>query len=95
MGFGKAALPQKAEALPLYLEAVMTNTPLHNEACLVTAKDLEKLGILPKGTAWKMAAGGTLPHYVVGCRGRGIRFKVDEVLAALRRPSSSQEAVPK
>jgi hypothetical protein len=62
---------------------------------LVTAQELEQIGVLPRGTAYKMAAGGKLPHYVVGCRGRGIRFKVDEVLAALRRPSSSHELVPK
>ena len=71
----------------------MTNPPLRNEACLVTANDLEKLGIMPKGTAYRMAAGGMLPHYIVGCRGRGIRFKVDEVLAALRRPALAQEKV--
>lgn len=73
----------------------MTNTPLRNEARLVTAKDLEQLGIMPKGTAYRMAAENKLPHYVLGCRGRGIRFRIDEVLAALRRPSSSEEAVPK
>lgn len=64
-----------------------TNTPL------ITAKELESLGIMPKGTAYRMAAEGKLPHYVVGCRGRGIRFKLDEVLAALRRPSASEKAV--
>lgn len=68
----------------------MTNTPLHNETCLVSAKDLEQLGIMPKGTAYKMAAENKLPHYILGCRGRGIRFKVDEVLAALRRPASCE-----
>ena len=73
----------------------MTNIPLHNEACLVTANDLEKLGIMPKGTAYKMAAENKLPHYVVGCRGRGIRFRVEEVLSTMRRSASSQEAVPK
>ena len=67
----------------------MTNKP-HIEACLVTANDLEKLGILPKGTAYKMAAENKLPHYVVGCRGRGIRFRVEEILATLRRPASQK-----
>lgn len=73
----------------------MTNTPLHTESRLVTAKELEQLGIMPKGTAWKMAAENKLPHYVLGCKGRGIRFIIDEVLAALKRPASSQETVPK
>lgn len=53
---------------------------------LITAKDLESLGIMPKGTAYRMVAEGKLPHYVVGARDRGIRFRVDEVLSALRRP---------
>ena len=65
----------------------MAHTPFRNETRLVTAKDLEQLGIMPKGTAFRMAAINKLPHYVVGCRGRGIRFRVDEVLAALRRPT--------
>ena len=68
----------------------MTNIPLKIEACLVTANDLEKLGIMPKGTAYKMVAGGKLPHYLVGCSGRGIRFKVSEILEALRQPASHE-----
>ena len=54
---------------------------------LVTAKELEARGILKKNTAYKMAAAGKLVHYVVGNAGGGIRFCVDEVLAALRRPA--------
>lgn len=53
---------------------------------LITARELESLGIMPKGTAYRMVAEGKLPHYIVGCRDRGIRFRVDEVLSALRRP---------
>ncbi len=71
----------------------MTATSIHTETRLVTAKDLEQFGIMPKGTAYRMAAEGKLPHYAVGCRGHGIRFKVDEVLAALRRPAVAEEAV--
>lgn len=56
---------------------------------LVTAYDLEEIGVMRKGTAYRMAAEGKIPHYLVGCRGRGIRFKIDEVLAALRSPLSS------
>ena len=68
----------------------MMNTPLHNEACLVTANDLEKLGIMPKGTAWKMSKAGLIPSYFCGTKGRAVRFRVPEVLAALRRPSSPE-----
>ena len=57
---------------------------------LVTAQDLERLGIMRKGTAYRMAAAKQLPHYVVGCSGRGIRFRIDEVLATLRRPAATQ-----
>lgn len=68
----------------------MADTTPYDHTLLITATELEALGIMPRGTAYRMAAEGKLPHYVVGCRGRGIRFKVDEVLAALRRPSSSE-----
>ncbi len=53
---------------------------------LVTAQDLERIGVMPKGTAYRMAADGKLPHYLIGCRGRGIRFRVNEVIEALKRP---------
>ena len=59
---------------------------MDNDNRLVTAQDLELLGVMRKGTAYRMAADGKLPHYLVGCRGRGIRFRVDEVLEALKRP---------
>ena len=51
---------------------------------LVSAKALK---ILPPGTAWKMAKAGKIPFYQVGVGGRGIRFRVSEVLEALRRPA--------
>jgi hypothetical protein len=50
---------------------------------LVSAKGLK---VLPPGTAWKMAKAGKIPFYQVGVGGRGIRFRVSEVLEALRRP---------
>lgn len=59
---------------------------MDNDNRLVTAQDLERIGVMRKGTAYRMAADGKLPHYSVGCRGRGIRFKVSEVLEALKRP---------
>lgn len=55
---------------------------------LVTAQELEARGIIKKGTAYKMKAAGKLNYYAVGCHGGGIRFRVDEVLAALRRPAA-------
>lgn len=61
---------------------------MNSENRLVTASEIERMGVLRKGTAYRMAKVGKLPHYVVGTRTRGIRFNVDEVLAALRRPSS-------
>ena len=53
---------------------------------LVSAGALEQRGILPRGTAYKMAKAGQIPSYAVGAKGRGVRFRVEEVLAALRRP---------
>jgi hypothetical protein len=63
---------------------------MSNDEPLVTAQELEVRGILRKGTAYKMVAAGKLTHYVVGNSGGGIRFRVDEVLAALRRPASHE-----
>jgi len=60
---------------------------------LVTAAVLEQRGILRKSTAYKMAQAKLLVAYKVGAKGRGVRFKVDEVLAALRRPTASEKAV--
>jgi hypothetical protein len=59
-----------------------------NDESLVTAQDLERRGILRRGTAYRMAEAGKLPHYIIGCRGRGVRFRIDEVVAALRVPIS-------
>lgn len=58
---------------------------------LVTAQELETRGVLKRGTAYRMVEAGKLPHYVIGNSGRGIRFRVDEVLAALRRPMAVEE----
>jgi hypothetical protein len=57
---------------------------------LVTAQDLEAMGIMRKSTAYRMCKAGLLDHYKVGIAGGGIRFKVREVLAALRVPSQGQ-----
>ena len=54
---------------------------------LVTAQDLEAMGIMRKSTAYRMCKAGLLDHYKVGTAGGGIRFKVWEVLAALRVPA--------
>ena len=53
---------------------------------LVKASDLERLKILPRGTVYRMQRLGLIPAYRVGAKGRGVRFLVGEVLAALRRP---------
>lgn len=59
---------------------------------LVSASELQRLNILPKGTAYRMARSGQIPCYSVGTEGRGVRFRVDEVLVALRRPMPPKEA---
>jgi|GEM_PF-1444100 len=64
---------------------------MHTE--LVTAAVLEERGILKRGTAYKMLQANLITAYRVGAKGRGIRFKVDEVLTALRRPSAAEKAV--
>ena len=59
---------------------------------LVSARGLEALGILKRGTAYRMAAAKLIPCYAVGVRRAGIRFSPDEVRAALRRQSKKEEA---
>lgn len=61
------------------------------DAALVTAQQLEEIGVLKKGTAYRMAKAGLLNHYKIGTAGGGIRFRVDEVLAALRVPATRGE----
>jgi excisionase family DNA binding protein len=63
-----------------------------SEQTLVSAAVLEQRGILSKGTAYRMAKRGVLPSYAVGTKGRGVRFRVEEVLAALRRPAIAERA---
>lgn len=57
---------------------------------LVSASELERLNILPKGTAYRMVKAGLIPSYSVGTAGRGVRFRIDEVLTALRRPAAGE-----
>jgi excisionase family DNA binding protein len=59
-----------------------------SEEMLVSATVLEQRGILPRGTAYRMAKAGQLPSYAIGTKGRGVRFRISEVLAALRRPAT-------
>ncbi len=59
----------------------------NKERELVSAGVLEERGILSRGTAYRMARLGHIPSYSVGVTGRGIRFRIEEVMAALRRPA--------
>ena len=53
---------------------------------LLSAKQLEERGVMRNSTAFRMAKIGRLPFYRVGVAGGGIRFRLDEVLNALRAP---------
>lgn len=60
----------------------------HTEAFtepLQTATELERAGIVKRGTAYKLAKQGVIPSYLVGPKQTGVRFRQSEVLAALRR----------
>jgi len=63
---------------------------MNQQEALVTAAELEQRGILRRGTVFRMMRSGLLPAYRVGVKGRGVRFRVDEVLAALRRPAREE-----
>lgn len=57
-----------------------------NDEPLVSARALEEKGILSKGTAYRLAKHGLIPAFTVGAKGRGVRFRVSEVIEALRKP---------
>lgn len=59
---------------------------------LVSASELDERHILSKGTAYKMSALGLIPSYRIGCKKRGVKFRVSEVLAALRGPLAGELA---
>jgi excisionase family DNA binding protein len=58
-----------------------------NSDQLVTARQLETLLGVKKNTIYKMRKAGKLTFYRVGTAGGGIRFRVEEILAALRQPA--------
>ena len=60
--------------------------PIPTTGVLVSALDLERLGVLKTHAAYLLAKEGRIPHYRIGQRLGGIRFIVSEVLDALRRP---------
>lgn len=59
---------------------------------LETAMDLERAGIVKRGSAYKLAKQGVIPSYMVGPKQTGVRFRRSEVLAALRRPVPGEAA---
>jgi hypothetical protein len=61
-------------------------TALQDDEPLRTAKELQAKEILKKSTAYRLAKAGIIPSYMVGTGKTGVRFRVSEVLAALRRP---------
>ena len=57
-----------------------------NAARFLTAAELaEKLG-MGKGSIYRLAKAGKIPHYAAGPKLTGLRFDLEEVLAILRRP---------
>lgn len=62
---------------------------------IISAKDLERAGILKARTALRMAIIGILPHYRFGERMHSVGFRRNEVVAAMRRdangPSKSSD----
>jgi hypothetical protein len=56
---------------------------------LVSANELEAHGVLRKSSAYRLAKRGLIPSYMVGPSQTGVRFRVSEVLSALRRPANN------
>lgn len=51
---------------------------------LVGAREIAARQIAKRETLYRMARLGLVPSYRVGAKGGGVRFRVSEVLAALR-----------
>ena len=62
-----------------------------NDEPLVSARTLEEKQILPKGSAYRLAKQGVIPCFSVGTKRRGVRFRISEVVAALRRPGLNMQ----
>lgn len=62
---------------------------------LVKARVLEERRILKAGTAYRMARLGLLKTYRVGAKSGGVRFRVSEVLAALRKLGETTGTAPR
>jgi hypothetical protein len=60
---------------------------------LVTAATLLGECGITRGSAYRMAKHAAIPAYVTGPKRTGVRFQVDEVLAALRRPATGEKIV--
>jgi excisionase family DNA binding protein len=64
-------------------------------ATLVDASTVaEKLG-QARSSIYRLARAGRIPSYAAGPRRTGLRFSVEEVMAALRRPMASSEGATK
>ena len=61
-----------------------------NSEPLETARELEAARIIKRNDAYRGVKSGKLPHYIVGVKGGGIRFRRSEVLAALRVPANAK-----
>ncbi|MCC2643283.1 MAG: hypothetical protein K0S45_3696 [Nitrospira sp.] len=64
-----------------------------SDEALVKAEVLEAKGILPKYSAYRLARMGLIPCFAVGAKHRGVRFRVSEVVAALRKPGFNGQSV--
>lgn len=51
---------------------------------IISARELEQLGILKRRTALRMAQLGMLPHIRFGAKLKGVGFFQDEVIEALK-----------
>lgn len=58
----------------------------------VPARELERLGILKAGTAYRMARAGLIPFRPVGAKLGGIRFNPAEVVEALKELAVKRSA---
>ena len=63
------------------------------EKNLVMARPAARAAAMGTGSLYRMAREGLVPFYRIGPKGKGIRFCLPELLAALRRPVVASEPV--
>ncbi len=65
-----------------------------NSEPLVAAEAVHKHTGLERRAVYSMARAGLIPSYRTGAKAGGVRFRISEVLTAIRRPAKVEPTTP-